>query len=346
MYRIASYPNFPLVALCLLFSSLGVFCWVLYGFKGLSSYPAFFHKNTMSLGFSGSFMLFLWFQGITLKKHHLLLLSFFYASLCFSYSLFNTPSAGPLLGAFFTFCYLLRQKQAPKTPLPLNLIFIQSLIVLIYASLAPYLAQDFAPFWLVLAGKLSFQGVFLAAFFGCVFAICRILYPDSKKALSFWPAFGLFLTLFGLCLEAASPIVAFKGVKLAGLCLAGVYHPPKKGNRLAFWLWLACLFVPLSFLLSLLYPSYEIHLLHIFYVMGISLIGLLVLSSLRCPPLSKKMLLVISLLLIVAGLTRSTAIFLKGSYERHLAYAAILLIAASFYLLFYKSDSRPLSQKD
>jgi uncharacterized protein involved in response to NO len=121
-------------------------------------------------------------------------------------------------------------------------------------------------------------------------------------------------------------LVAFKIWKIHKL-------PVRRGFQ-AWGIWLSAWSMLIGALAASFFPSERIHLLHMLFVSGIGMLTLMIATrvslshgkhDMNLEMKSKHLVATVSLI-ILAGLTRSTAGFMPKLYEHHLAYAALVWI--------------------
>jgi hypothetical protein len=114
-----------------------------------------------------------------------------------------------------------------------------------------------------------------------------------------------------------------------------IYLFPKDRSALTWNIWISCWLMLMSFLLKALWQDGAIHASHAFFFSGIVLLTLLVATRVLQShgPKDKrtenyKTLYAVSFLIVFAGATRVSAVFIPASYEHHLGYSSIVLTIA------------------
>jgi uncharacterized protein involved in response to NO len=111
-----------------------------------------------------------------------------------------------------------------------------------------------------------------------------------------------------------------------------IYQWPKRAAIHAYGLWVSCWFLVIGHVGASLFPHYKIHLMHLFYIGGLSLMTLLVATRVTLShgghdvnrETNSKGLYGLVFLFITAALTRLSAGFLPSEFQTHLLYAALV----------------------
>lgn len=156
--------------------------------------------------------------------------------------------------------------------------------------------------------------------------------------LDVWLAVAVFFLSFVLqpwfsataCLLARAVVVLYFGVKYWR-----VHRPPKARSYLTWSLWLSCWCLIGGYFLSAFWPEGGVHAMHVLFIGGFSLLTLLISTRVSLahggagPAVEKTSpgILIFTSILLLAALTRVTAIVWPRIYRDHLGYAAILWIA-------------------
>ncbi len=114
-----------------------------------------------------------------------------------------------------------------------------------------------------------------------------------------------------------------------------IHKLPKRRGFQSWGLWISCWSIVLGFLAVTFMPTERIHLLHLVFVSGLSLLTLMIGTRVSLShgnhdmslEMKSRYLLATICLFILAGLTRSSAGFMPALYEHHLGYAALVWIA-------------------
>lgn len=114
-----------------------------------------------------------------------------------------------------------------------------------------------------------------------------------------------------------------------------LYLAPKERTALTWNIWIACWLIVGSFALKCVWREVGIHASHAFFFSGIVLLTLLIATRVLQShgPKNKslenlKILYITTLLIVLAGATRVSAILMEEGYFRHLGYSAFLLTLA------------------
>jgi uncharacterized protein involved in response to NO len=167
----------------------------------------------------------------------------------------------------------------------------------------------------------------------------RARYENEKPFLLTVPLhfYGMiFLFVISYFLTGTLGISVRTGVVITiGLFYWKLYHFPKERSALTWNIWIACWLILLSFLLKAFWSDGLIHASHAFFFSGIVLLTLLIATRVLQShgPKDKqlenlKILYSITLLVILAGATRVSAILMPENYFRHLGYSSIILSIA------------------
>ncbi len=172
------------------------------------------------------------------------------------------------------------------------------------------------------------------------------------------PVFQLILFLVSFVLEAF--MLPEMGRALRAVCASWIavqywhlHRHPKSPGKLPFWIWISAWTLIIGLWVHALFPSFGIHAAHLIFMSGFGLITLLVASRVSLAhggyalelESSSRIYAATSILIILAALTRFTAIW-TDSYFQHLAYAAavwvVALVAWSIFfipkILFHSSN--------
>lgn len=117
-----------------------------------------------------------------------------------------------------------------------------------------------------------------------------------------------------------------------------IHKLPRRRGYQAWGLWIAAWSMVIGSLAASFFPYNRIHFLHLLFISGISMLTLMIGTRVSLshgkhdlsPEMKSKHILWTVGLIILAALTRSTAGFMPRLYEHHLAYAALVWIAALF----------------
>lgn len=137
-------------------------------------------------------------------------------------------------------------------------------------------------------------------------------------------------------------------VVCVGLFYWKLYQFPKERTSLTWNIWISCWLILASFLLKAFWQEGMIHASHAFFFSGIVLLTLLIATRVLQShgPKDKrlenlKILYVVTILIILSGATRVSAVLMPENYLRHLGYSSIILSIAVIlwahrYLRFIK----------
>lgn len=122
-------------------------------------------------------------------------------------------------------------------------------------------------------------------------------------------------------------LIAFFGWK--------IHQLPRRKALQAWGLWISCWFVVIGSLGASLFPDYRIHLLHLVFISGLSMMTLMIAVRVALShgqhdmslEVKSRHLVATIILFILAALTRVSAGFLPALYEKHLTYAALVWTA-------------------
>lgn len=117
-----------------------------------------------------------------------------------------------------------------------------------------------------------------------------------------------------------------------------IHQLPKRKAFQSWGLWLSCWSLLIGALGANFFPEYKIHLLHLVFVSGLSMMTLMIATRVSLShgkhdmsaEVKSRHLQAAIFLFILAGLTRVSAGFLPELYERHLTFAAWIWIAGLF----------------
>lgn len=153
-----------------------------------------------------------------------------------------------------------------------------------------------------------------------------------------WFAVAVFFLSFALqpwfsataCLSARAAVVFYFGVRYWR-----VHRRPKARSYLTWSLWLSCWCLIGGYFLPVFWPAGGVHAMHVLFIGGFSLLTLLISTRVSLahggagPAVEKTSpgILIFTSILLLAALTRVTAIIWPRIYRDHLGYAAILWIA-------------------
>jgi uncharacterized protein involved in response to NO len=159
----------------------------------------------------------------------------------------------------------------------------------------------------------------------------------SVVPLEIWAAMGLFVASFflapvlpmALCFFIRGAVTAFIAVKYWR-----VYRFPKTRSYLTWSIWGSCWCLTIGYFLPALWPSGAAHAMHLLFIAGFSLLTLLISTRVSFAHSSKatdaetraRGILIFTGVLLLAMVTRVTAILWPNIYFHHLGYAAILWI--------------------
>jgi hypothetical protein len=319
-------PYWLLVLAASAFATIGVFPWILFGFMPLNTYPGDFHKESMVFGFAAALVLAIWFREVRLTTTSVVVLSSIFI-LEFTSLIFGTRASSISIVAFLmVVAFIIRLRTGPKLEAPSLAVYILTLVIILTCCLFQHLGSNLSYEWQVASRHLTFKGILIGGLFCSANMIKACLYPERPVRDSWWLPIGLGFIFLGFLAEGIGSHPLLSIGRAAGVLALGVILPPKERKGLSLWAWMACVSLYSGFILAAFFPNYEVHLMHLVYVSGIGLMAFVISGHPLLLQLKSKALTSIGWMLVIAGLTRSTAIFLAGSYERHLAYAAMLWI--------------------
>lgn len=125
-------------------------------------------------------------------------------------------------------------------------------------------------------------------------------------------------------------------VAAVGLLEWRVLKRPPNRSRLALWLWISAGMVVLGSLAEAAFPAYYVHLAHLTFIGGFSLMTLMVATRVVLAhggfglelELRSKTLHFVGAMVLISALTRVTAPWIPNVYWSHLAYAALTWVIA------------------
>lgn len=170
---------------------------------------------------------------------------------------------------------------------------------------------------------------------------------ESPKILT-PPVFQLSLFLLGFILEALSLPELGRALRAACATWIGVqywhlHRRPRSPGKLSFWIWISAWTLVIGLWVHTLFPSLGVHAAHLIFMSGFGLLTLLVASRVTLAhggyalelESSSRIYAATSILIILAALTRFTAVW-TDSYFQHLAYAAaVWVIALAAWSIFF-----------
>ncbi len=336
---------------------LGALVWVLYFFN-LIPYPGTLHSEIMMGGFILSFVL--GFLGTAAPKFTnsfpptkkeiqiaYLLGMLLFVGLLLPNELYSRLS---FLGIFLFLIYFLVKRFLKRTANPPNAfifvavgVFTGTLgLILLILSKFNLVSDD-----LSMLGRLFFYQAYILSF---VLGIGSRLIPSllghapppdiCQKGMSV-KTYAVFAIIFVGSYLVEVFLSHFIGVILRNLIILYVaivswkiYLPPKRKAVQAYGIWISCLFMVVGYIGASLSKTYYIHLIHLFYISGLSLLTIMVASRVTLAhgghkmqmEINSKPLIAIIVLFVLAGLTRISAGLMPDLYLSHLLYAASVWI--------------------
>ena len=309
--------------LVLALAIIGVMPWTWFGFVTLEIYPGPFHRQTMALGLSTACLCCLWLKQALKHQGYWAFLLLAYTLSLLTLSERVTTALSLLLLSMASFdSHWQNPSQGTNKVLQFMVIGTVGLIFAHKATGLTYLPSTMANKWLThglfLAILLNMSPFVVKTLYGC--------YPADGTRLP-WAA----PVSYGAWLAATLTLPEQTAIHSGLYCLSLIwafqlYRPvgPIKGLKL--WTLIAIASSLLGGLLAGLLSSYSVHLIHLHYISGLGLLLLAVPGQLVLDGLRSRWLPWLGSLIVIGSLTRSTAIFLTGSYERHLSYAAMLWV--------------------
>lgn len=336
---------FPLGVIFLLWGSL---VWLPLVW-GADTYPVTLHRFLMLNGFVACFIA--GFLMTAIPRFSQTANAHFVEVILFSLTLvvgilFSHVAFASMLQAGLLLIFILRRIGKRKQNPPYSFIFI-------FVGLALWLFASFHAFWFESAkySLLHYEGAIAAIILGVgsrlipgilghveVVKSQRDVYEKPVSLIKSIPLPFLFLIVifvqsyffdfWAVYFRAAVvTIIAFSYWRL--------HQFPKERTALTWSLWICAWMITLSFLVKLLPLEGEIHLSHAFFLSGIVIICFLVATRViqSHGPKEKsledlKLLYCFTGLMIFAMLTRLSAFYLPHLYSSHLAYSAIVVVAA------------------
>jgi uncharacterized protein involved in response to NO len=154
-----------------------------------------------------------------------------------------------------------------------------------------------------------------------------------------WIAVALFVLSY--LLDPLLPLPLRLSARLAvalyfALGYWAIWKIPATRSLLTWNIWLSCWCLALGYLFPLLWPEFGVHVMHVLFIGGFSLLMLLISTRVSlahspggtAPEKTSRSILVFSALILMAMLTRVTAILWPKIYLDHLGFAAMTWIAA------------------
>ncbi|MFZ3230682.1 MAG: NnrS family protein [Pseudobdellovibrio sp.] len=342
----------------ILLACVGVIPWILFSAGAVAVYPNLIHAKIMVLGFLISFVSGFLMTAVP-KMSGSKSASNFEISICMLlifaqilFALFNLLTLSSLVGCLqflFLFSHLaLRIKERTQDP-PSVFIFIPvGMLAGLLGCLSLIFQDELSPAFLLLGKLLLYQAFVLNLIVGLGSRLIPVLsrvagalspIQQGKKTLS-RSIIILVLLNSSFLLEAfidKSLGVAIRFLVLAYVLVADfkIFHKPTEITWLGICLRVAAIFMALPYLVILFFPNFELHLLHMFFISGISLMTLMVAvrvilshgghslslekESIRLP--------LITFVLITATLVRSLGPIFFPQF-----FLAFILIAASLWI--------------
>jgi uncharacterized protein involved in response to NO len=191
-------------------------------------------------------------------------------------------------------------------------------------------------------GRLLFlQGYILNYVLGIGSRLIPALLGNDQRNFKFKTVLGIAIAFFATFVIEVF-VSALIGSMLRNLIILfiafyiwKIHKLPKRRGFQAWGLWLSCWSIVLGAFGAALVPDHRIHLLHLVFVSGLSMLTLMIGTRVTLShgkhdmnlEMKSKHLLATICLFILAGLTRSSAGFMPSLYEHHLGYAALVWIA-------------------
>ena len=341
---------FPLGIFFLLWGSM---LWLPKIWGSIDSYPVFLHRYLMLNGFVASFISgFLMtaaprFSQTESAKFHEIIVVLILTCLGLFFSVLQHKSMvfiiSSLQAAALLSFMLLRISRRKANP-PFSFVFVIIGLFLWFTSgfLSAY--TDWPIF-----KKLHYEGAISAIIIGVgcrlipailghvdVISAQRNLYEGRKPLYSIVPKeFYFIMLLFVSSYLMVSPmgeyfrliVVIFVSIKYWG-----ILKKPKEKSALTYCLWTCSWMIVSSFILRAFWLDGYIHASHKFFINGVVLLCLLIATRVlqaHGPKdksiENKKILYLITFLIIFAGITRVIAYVMKDIYFKHLGYSALLL---------------------
>lgn len=322
----------------------GLGAWVLFAL-GKVNYPSLEHARAMNEGFLLSFAagFILTFIPRTTRTHTVTAKEL---SAMISFAIvagFSDHAA--LLGIFvLTYIVVIRLFKSPAPTLPPFLWAIvfglasgaTGLILKIFSTFnyKPFLYEGMLLFWLIGVGSFLLPMIRESS---------RSTSQEIKEKIPFVCGF-IFIGLAFESIQASSsigPIIKLIGILFAAFHYWHISELPRHKGYLSWGIWLSTLFVALGSALKVVSPNLAIHWVHITFIMGYTLVTLMVATrvsiahgngNFQIETSFQRTRAVIALILL-AGLTRISVAFLPEQYVSHLAYAAVtLLVGVSVWI--------------
>lgn len=335
----------------------GAFVWILYSLK-LIEYPGLLHPEIMMGGFLLSFVF--GFLGTAVPKltnsfsptrsemyvSSFLIIALFAAQVKANFFYFRMCSF--VIFLFLAF-FIVRRFMNRKANPPAAFLFVGvGIISGLLGSLILLLSNFYIlPVNVFTLGRLFVvQGYILSFVLGIGSRLIPSLLgftppPDQvQKSLSVRIYF-LLGCFFLLTYFVEAFFSAYFGMLLRDLIILfiafvpwQIYKLPKRKAIHAYGLWISCWFILLGHIGASLFLGYKIHLMHVFYIGGLSLMTLLVATRVTLShgghdvrmELKSKTLFGLIVFFVLAALTRFSAGLFPSEYRSHLFYAAIVWI--------------------
>jgi len=331
----------------------GVLIWIFFPHQWVA-YPGLIHPEIMMGGFllcfvcgflmtaaprfTESFGPARWEQYVAQTRIALLLVSVLGPGKIFFYSV-------DLLLFLFLIQFLLRRFLQRKSNPPDAFVFVGFGVVSGFIGNAILLSAEFVnvPGSLYQLGRLFFlQAYILSLVFGVGSRLIPALLGWAPLPLEgkLPPKLKVFVTLAVVYFATyflevffhpqAANVLRAVVFSVIGLRFWRMYKLPHRKDRQAFWLWVSAWFLVLGQWGIAVFPDYRIHLLHVIFVSGLSLMTLMIATRVSLShgkhdmslEKNSKALLFGALLVILAGLTRLSAGFAPHIYQSHLIYAS------------------------
>lgn len=354
---------FPLGTLLFL---IGIFLWVPLIFFP-DDYPVLLHRTLMLTGFTGTFIGgFLMtavpkFSDTQPAKAYEALLFFALTIIAIGSSFTQREelvllcsTLQPLFILFFLVTRITKRKQNP----PYSFVFIfVGLLLWIVSGILGFLLNpdDFK--------QLHYEGAITSIILGVgsrlipgilghveIVKMQRDSYERPLPLLKTVPLHFFFLIALFVASyfsqESIGNVLRFGVVLFIGMKYWLLYKAPKEKTALTWCIWTSAWLIVLSFLLRVILSEAGIHASHSLFINGITLLSFLIATRViqshgpndkRLE--NKKVLYIVTALIILASITRISAYYMPEAYLRHLSYSALVLglgviIWAATYLKF------------
>lgn len=278
---------------------IGVMPWILFAFGAISIYPNLIHARIMIIGFIMSFVSGFLMTAVP-KMSGSKAASNFEISICVMFiffqaflTLFNFLAASALIGCvqfLFLIMYLALRIKERTQDLPAFFIFIPfGILSGLAGCLAMYFQHDLTSSVVQYSKLLLYQAFILNLIVGLGGRLIPVLsrVPGALSPLQ-QGATKLTASVVVLILINASFVIEAFFNKSFGLGLRffamvyvlianfKVFYKPSEKSFLGSCLRVAAIFMTLPYLFILIWPRYELHLLHLYFISGVSLMTLMV----------------------------------------------------------------------